>query len=182
MAIIREARAADADAIAAVHVETWHNTYAGIIPDRVLLGLSARREAGYWQHALRRPAGRFLVMAAENAAGAVVGYASGGSTRSGELPYDGEVYTLYVLPDYQGCGIGRQLLSALFARMVAAGFGSAVIWVLAENPSRFFYQAMGGTWVAVRDERFCGVMLSEMAYGWSNLACAVAPSSPRAAG
>lgn len=182
MTLIREARAADAGSIASVHVETWHSTYAGIIPDRVLLDMSARREASYWQHALHRPGGRFLVVVAEDAAGSVVGYGSGGSTRNGQLPYDGEVYTLYVLPEYQSCGIGRQLLSGLFARMADAGFDSAVIWVLAENPSRFFYQAMGGTWVAVRDERYCGVMLSEMAYAWPDLARTVAPSGPRAAG
>ena len=40
---IRKATARDANAIARVHVDTWRDTYAGIIPDRILLRMSHRR-------------------------------------------------------------------------------------------------------------------------------------------
>ena len=51
--------------------------------------------------------------------------------------------------------------------------GSALIWVLAENPARFFYQAMGGTLIAKREEKLWGVSLHEMAYGLSDLKTAI---------
>ena len=89
--------------------------------------------------------------------------------RPTNLPYDGEVYTLYVLPDHQGAGNGRRLLGALFSALSAAGCRSALVWVLAENPARFFYEAMGGTLIATREEPFHGVVLSECAYGWPDL-------------
>ena len=85
------------------------------------------------------------------------------------LSYDGEVYTLYVLPDHQGAGHGRGLLGALFSALSAAGCRSALVWVLAENPARFFYEAMGGTLIATREEPFHGVVLSECSYGWPDL-------------
>ena len=57
--------------------------------------------------------------------------------------------------------------------LATKGLDSALIWVLAENPARFFYQAMGGTLIAKRQERLWGVPLDEMAYGWSNLQTAI---------
>ena len=40
MVRIRPARLSDASTIADIQVETWRDTYAGLIPDRTLLGLS----------------------------------------------------------------------------------------------------------------------------------------------
>ena len=46
---------------------------------------------------------------------------------------------------------------------------SAVIWVLANNPSRFFYEAVGGKLISVKDVELWNVLLKEYSYGWSNL-------------
>jgi ribosomal protein S18 acetylase RimI-like enzyme len=74
-----------------------------------------------------------------------------------------------VAPDWQGRGIGRLLLEGLLARLHEGGLGEAVVWVLGANPSRFFYEALGGRRVAERKERFAGVDLEEAAYAWSDL-------------
>ena len=110
-----------------------------------------------------------ITRVAEGADACVVGFANGGHARPTNLPYDGEGYTLYVLPEHQGAGNGRRLLGALLSALSAAGCRSALVWVLAENPSRFFYEAMGGTLIATREEPFHGVVLSECAYGWPDL-------------
>ena len=80
---------------------------------------------------------------------------------------------LYVHPNFQGQAVGRSLLAKLFRVLATKGLDSALIWVLAENPARFFYEAMGGTLIAGREERLWGVPLREMAYGWSDLKTAV---------
>ena len=52
---IRRARPDDAAAIARVHVESWRSTYAGLLPERLLLKLSnAQHEARWWRHVLGR--------------------------------------------------------------------------------------------------------------------------------
>ena len=61
------------------------------------------------------------------------------------------------------------LLGALLSALSAAGCWSALVWVLAENPARFFYEAMVGTLIATREEPFHGVILNECAYGWPDL-------------
>ena len=41
-----------------------------------------------------------------------------------------------------------------------------LLWVLASNPARQFYEAMGGRVVGVKSERFGDTILKEIAYGW----------------
>src|SRR3546814_2185047 len=71
--------------------------------------------------------------------------------------------SLYVQPDHQGQGIGRRLLNGLFQALRKQRYDSATIWVLDANPSRYFYEAMGGRPVAERDEALWGVVMHEAA-------------------
>jgi ribosomal protein S18 acetylase RimI-like enzyme len=166
---IRDARQADAEEIAGVQVDSWRTTYPGLVPDRVLVHMSRRRQAIEWAVALAEPRVRHAVMVAEWDGAGVVGFGSCGPARRTGLSHTGEVYTLYVLPEYQDRGIGRELLIAMFGALRVREMDSAMVWVLAENPSRFFYETMGGQRVAERDEKAWNVVLREAAYGWSDL-------------
>ena len=179
MAMIRPARVSDAGGIARVYVDTWRDTYAGLIPGPALIGLSYRRQTQIWAEELALPASGQVVVIANDAVSGIVGFGSCGKMRDDALPYKGEVFTLYVLPDFQDQGIGRRLLRRLFATLSARGMDSAVIWVLEANPARFFYQTMGGKLTAVREQRFWGVDLREWAYGWTALRTTFAPSGKR---
>lgn len=170
---IRPARLADAPGIAGVHVETWRASYAGIIGDRYLVGLDDCTQTLQWRREImsRASGGGVLVAEVSGRGGSeVVGFGSYGRRRSVALPYAGEIYTLYVAVDWQGVGIGQRLLGGLFERMVKAGCESAFLWVLSENPSRFFYEAQAGRPVAQRQEAFDGSLLDETAYAWPDLA------------
>jgi ribosomal protein S18 acetylase RimI-like enzyme len=163
---IRAAGLDDAGPIARLDVETWQATYAGILGTPYLAALTpGRREAG-WGNLLRRDAASVKV--AVTAAGDVVGFGSCGASR-GEPNFTGEVFTLYVAPDWQNQGIGRSLLLALFDRLIAQGYRSAVIWVLHENPARFFYQRLGGKEVRRKLLPFNGSPVAASGYGWPDL-------------
>jgi len=170
MVTIRRARLGDAAAIARVEIETWRETYAGVLPDKALLGMSERRKTATWRAAIAGSKSGARVLVAECSGEGVVGFGSCGPARPSSLRHDGEVFTLYLLPDFQGRGVGRALLGALFASLAGAGMHSALIWVLDVNPSRFFYQAMGGAPVARRNEHLWGTAVRAMAYGWDDLA------------
>lgn len=156
----------DADAIARVHVETWRTTYAGMLPDDMLVRMSAEGQARMWRRMLREGE---TVLVAEDPTAGIIGFSSYGPNRGGRGDFSGEIYTLYVLPDHQERGLGRGLLGALFAALQREGHNSALIWVLADNPTRFFYEAMGGRCVAAREARMWGTKVSELAYGWDNI-------------
>jgi ribosomal protein S18 acetylase RimI-like enzyme len=182
---VREATPMDAGEIARVHVETWQSAYAGLVPDGYLAGLSVGRLEGWWRELLGRRKGETVLVALDEA-GEIVGFGSCGRVREpregatapgvgggrggrADSGWRGEIYTLYVHPDAQEQGHGRALLVALMEELAAKGFVDAGLWMLAGNPTRFFYERMGGQAQAEREERFAGVWLPEVAYVWPDL-------------
>jgi ribosomal protein S18 acetylase RimI-like enzyme len=163
---IRPARLSDARGIARLDVETWRATYAGVLSASYLVGLSERRrEAGWRGVILREPRD---VRVAVDSTGAIRGFGSCGPNR-GDRFFAGEVFTLYVATDWQNEGIGRRLLIALFRRLVAARRYSAILWVLRDNPSRFFYERLGARQVSRRSLAVGGMAVDAIAYGWRDL-------------
>jgi ribosomal protein S18 acetylase RimI-like enzyme len=163
---IRAARPGDARSIARLDVETWRATYAGILAAPYLVGLSAERRQQGWANVIAREPRDVRV--AVDADGNILGFGSCGSSR-GEPGFAGEVFTLYVAPDWQNRGIGRRLLLALFARLVAQGHRSAIIWVLRQNPGRFFYHRLGGSQARQKMLPFAGTRVDAAGYGWRDL-------------
>lgn len=170
MTYIRRAIATDGPGLAHVHVQSWRTTYRGIVPDTVLDNLSEARRRTWWQDVLTQRSETNVVFVAVNHAGEVVGFASGGPMREGTAGYDAELYAIYLLQAAQGKGIGRRLTCALARALGAQGFKSLCVWVLAANPAYAFYEALGGTSVETRQIEIGGESLSEIAYGWPDLA------------
>ena len=162
---VRPSLESEARRLAEIYVETWRTTYAGMLPDHVLLRMSVDQQAGRWRGYLSRQSDRETILTAEAVGAGAIGFGSAGPARraSGTT---GEVYTLYVLPDWQGQGAGRELLLTMFSHMRSASFTEALIWVVAANPSRFFYEAMGGQRTVERIEKMWGVELPEIGYRW----------------
>ncbi len=161
---IRPGNAADAEGIAQVHVETWRDTYRGILPARVLSAQTYARRLALWRQTLSRDAER-LVLVAESGR-QIVGFATSGRNRSPAVPFTAEMYTLYVLEDWQGEGIGHALFGQSRALLARDGHRNLLTWVLTENPSVGFYEWLGGISVAERDERFGLAVLRQRGYGW----------------
>ena len=163
---VRPSSPREARSLAEIYVETWRTTYAGMLPDNVLLRMSVDQQEKRWRGTLRAQGGGEVVLTAEAVGHGAVGFGSAGPARR-TGPHVGEVYTLYVLPDWHGQGAGRELLLSLFSHLRTTGFSEALVWVVAANPSRFFYEAMGGQRTVERVERLWGVDLPEIGYRWS---------------
>jgi GNAT superfamily N-acetyltransferase len=170
---IRQAGIADAPALGRIYTETWQTTYAGLLPDHVLLAMNKRDQSLRWQRQIERSGGPNILRVAEiegpGGNADVVGFGTAGAARAKDRTM-GEVYTLYVLPDWQGHGVGRGLLCALFAELRGQGFARAVIWVVADNPARFFYERTGGRRTVERAERLWGADVRQIGYVWDDLA------------
>ena len=175
---IRPARPQDARQIGAVHVDAWRSAYPGILSDRTLAGMSAAQQAAYYAAMIRRDGGVFV--AVESGSGNVVGFGSvgqRGSSRGSPLA-DGEIHTLYVLDDWREMGIGRRLMLAGSLHLATAGCRSAFLWVLSDNPSRWFYQRLGGKRVADGSTRVGGRTLPQTAYAWDPIEILLAAHQP----
>ncbi len=166
---VRKARPADAAAVARIYVESWRDTYPLVLPARILRGMTVVGQSARWRNAIAL-AVREVVLVAEDEKGRILGMTSMGRARDIGVGYDAEVYTLYVDPLMTGRGVGRQLLAGAFAALSERGHTRCLIWAHAGNPARYFYEAMGGKPVAERTTAMMGIMVPEIAFGWSRLA------------
>lgn len=166
---IRTASPADAAGIARVHVESWRTTYPGLLPDEVLANLSYAHRAEYWRGVLSSGTSSALIYVAEDEDEEIVGFASGGVERSGQMGYEGELYAIYLLERVQRQGLGQRMVLAFTQGLLNAGYNSMLVWVLATNPARKFYERLGGGKVAEKETPMGGVPMVEVAYGWKNL-------------
>ncbi|HEY1542283.1 MAG TPA: GNAT family N-acetyltransferase [Xanthobacteraceae bacterium] len=161
---IRPARAADAKAVADTHDEAWRTAYQGIIPGRELERLITRRGANWWDGAIRKGSRISLLAFGDT----VAGYANYGRNRARSLRYDGEIYELYLRPEFQGLGFGRQLFMAARRDLMYKDMKSLVVWALSDNePAVEFYRALGGKAVARSSEKFGDKTLDKVAFGWN---------------
>lgn len=160
---IRRAEPGDAEAIAEVHRAAWQGAYAGIIPHRALTAMINRRGSQWWANAIRRAATVLVV----EIGGKVAGYTTVGRNRARELAQEGEIYELYLRPEYQGIGLGSRLFDAARAKLKSHGLKGLVVWALEENANALaFYVGAGGRDVAEGVEVFDQKAIRKVAFVW----------------
>lgn len=165
---LRRARIADAPAIARVYVESWRQTYRGLLPDDYLDGLRCDTFEKHWRRTLATRGWAFVAEHHDDDSGQgprVIGMASGGRARRDRVGA-GEIYVLYVDQFYQGQAVGRALFDACHLELATRGLSNLFVWVLADNPSREFYERLGGKVVDRAKLEVGGREVDEVAYYW----------------
>jgi len=80
-----------------------------------------------------------------------------GANRMPQLAYSGEIFELYLAPEYQGMGLGRRMFQAARGDLSAHGYHSFVVWALAGNERAVvFYEKLGGSVVRARPSDLAG--------------------------
>ena len=173
---IREAELPDAAAMARVSVDSYRAAHRDQIPEESLMQFTYEESERNWARAIRELSEsderQEYMYVAENESGNLIGVAMGGPERSHHSLYTGEIYFLYLLPEYHRQGIGRQLIISVVERLVEQDMDSLLIRVLQANaPARRFYEALGGLLVPEVEEQFeeRGAVLVRVAYGWRNV-------------
>jgi GNAT superfamily N-acetyltransferase len=129
---LRTATRDDLDGIVEVFLACWQESYAGVLPDRLVAAMSPERADEIWTAALDR---------SQTLVGEV-----GGSVRGVTRFGDDTVHSLYVCPSAQGGGLGARLLAAAESGLSSAGVTRAFLWVFRDNlPSIAFYRRRGWT-------------------------------------
>ena len=106
---------------------------------------------------------------AADAPAEVVGFVTSGRARGQSALADGEIETLYVLDDWRDRGLGRRLMQAAADHLADLGCQSVFLWVLRDNPSRWFYAALGGRPAQDGTVSVAGQTIAQTAYVWSPL-------------
>ena len=163
---IRCARLDDVPALAWVRSASWRHAYRGIIPDRVL-ARTAEADTPRMRRAVADRRFGQSVWVAHDPDGTVFGYAWSGAQLDRRLaPFLGEIYELYLHPAWQRRGIGRRLLVHAIWDLVGRGQNPVMLWVLAENTARDFYESCGAVLLGQRPIELGGRRTTKLAYGW----------------
>lgn len=145
--IIRDAVAADLPAVRSLLVETWHATYDGIYGwQRVAEITNALHSLENLSAQLDRDGEAFLVALVDDQIVAT-------SSARRERDRAALLTRLYVLPTYQGVGIGRTLLHVTLAHFPLAPVARLEV-ELQNEPAIAFYERMG--FFLQRSARFDG--------------------------
>jgi ribosomal protein S18 acetylase RimI-like enzyme len=171
MLILRPATPSDADDIGRVHVQVWRETYPGIVPQKVLDGMSVEQRTNRWRKVIaNQPAEQFFWIAQDGED--LVGFCGGGPAREPELAQPAEIYMINILKAAHRKGVGRALMRHAAQSLIERGHTSAGLWVFVENHNaRAFYRYLGGIETNIRqDVDFDGEKRPEMAVHWIDLA------------
>ena len=169
--MLRIATLDDVPGIARVHVDSWRTTYAGLMPDSILANISLERRTQNMERFIRSQPENAITYVVEES-DAIVGFAQCGPNRDLEIDgaYTGELYGIYLLIEWQGKGLGKQLVQAVSRFLVSHRVESMIVWALASNqPACGFYKALGGVFVREREIDIQGHAMIEASYGWKDL-------------
>jgi ribosomal protein S18 acetylase RimI-like enzyme len=140
---IREAKQADAEAIASLHAASWRTAYRGALSDAYLDGPIEVERFEVWRSRFTNPAKNQFVSVAESRQ-QLVGFvcAYGGQDEKWGTFLD----NLHVAPQLKRQGVGARLMGELASWSSTKYPGQGVyLWVLQSNlAAQRFYERMGG--------------------------------------
>lgn len=117
-----------------VHWKCWQEVYPGLVSQEYLSKLTLEKceeKAFLWRDN--------ILVAKEGER--VIGFVGFGN-HGPEEPDTGEVFALYVLPEYHGTGVGRQLMDAALEKL--ASYPHICLWLVKGNARALrFYEKCG---------------------------------------
>ncbi len=141
-----------------IYEQSWKYAYKGLIPDDYLESIPE----GKWASTPDR-AGMYTLVTEENG---LVGTSSFCRSRWKNHPDDGEIVSIYFLPEYIGRGYGSELFTAAEKELHDLGFEHILLWVLEDNTrARKFYERHGYAATGeVLDDNIGGKDIREIMY------------------
>lgn len=160
---------ADAEPLAEVQLQSFHDTYKQILPDSYLDKMDKEDIKDTFVDRIQDPDKHLVVAKVKDA---VIGYGYFTEQRMPELPYSAEIIEFYVHPDFHGQGIGKKLFRHIVKILSGMAHHSFNVWVLAANRNACrFYEDMGGQklieggihWPGIKGKTF-----NAACYYWTN--------------
>lgn len=133
----------DREGRAFVHYQAWRETYPGLMPEEVLAGHTLERCRKLANDRRFSNSGNTFVALDREDGDRVVGFAALSHHARDFVSVEdaGEIVALYVLRDFQGLGLGKDLLEHCLARLPRSRIA---LFVLRGNEKAIgFYQHMG---------------------------------------
>lgn len=134
---LRAPAPADVEELAALHIGTWRETYAHVVPDSHYTPELLEQRRSLWTRVTSQAPTNSTWAVAERD-GRIIGFAGAGRPLDVDPPAGRQLYVLYLERGAHGGGAGQALLDSVL------GEGPAFLWVAEDNPrSRAFYRRNG---------------------------------------
>jgi len=160
---IRRADVNDARILGEIHSQSWKVAYKGIVPDSVLDNINADKRQKYFEKALSEKGEEDTLIFKDDKA---VGFMCIGKCRDEDKDDTyGEIWGMYLLPEYWNQGIGTYLINYGLNELKSRNYKKATLWVLEENiNARKFYEKIGFKHDGTIKEIDLGKKLNELRY------------------
>ncbi|MGG5461131.1 N-acetyltransferase family protein [Clostridium sp. B9] len=160
---IRYAYISDAKDLAKIHSNSWKVSYKGIIPDEILDNFNIEKKQRYFERVIKDGLEENAVILSNNE---VIGFICIGKCRDTDKTDSyGEVWGIYLLPEYFGRGVGTKLINWGLGELRNRGYKKVTLWVLEDNiKARKFYEKVGFKHDGTIKEINIGKSLNEYRY------------------
>lgn len=178
--VTRKAEPGDAPAMARINVATWRDSYGKFLPRQLMEELScSQKQTEIEDFFARWEENQAVALIAEDKNGEMMAFIMAGKNHHQNLGYTGEIYNLHVAPAFQSQGIGRYLAYRVSQVFRQRNWNTMMVRALAENPSRRFYEKLGGRVIAQDVDEYRGFTAPVIAYGWNELPISFRNLCPR---
>ena len=134
---IRAPREDDVEVLASLHVATWKETYAHLLPADYFSAAVLEQRRRQWTWIVQNVSAEWRAAVAETDAG-LVGFALASPADGEDAPRPTVLNMLYVLRSHHGTGIGQALLDDVL------GTRPGFLWVAQDNArAQAFYRRNG---------------------------------------
>jgi len=160
---IRYAHNSDAKVLGEIHARSWKVAYKNIVPDSILDNISADNRQKFFEKALLEKFEEDALIYVDNKA---VGLMAIGKCRDKDQDITcGEIWGIYLLPEYWNKGIGTYFINWGLNELKSRNYRKVTLWVLEENlNARKFYENIGFRHDGTVQEIVIGKKLYEYRY------------------
>jgi 3-deoxy-manno-octulosonate cytidylyltransferase (CMP-KDO synthetase) len=163
----RWANVADILQAAKVYVRTSQISYQGLLPNEFLNSLSEAKEEREFRKRLFDK--KYQMFVAESSAGEIIGYADVEIIPYLPTGFNAKLSSIYVLPEFQRKGIGRELFNLVVSELKISGVNSLLLEALEISPFKSFYEKLGGELVGFSYHKLAEQDFKTLVYGWKDL-------------
>lgn len=161
---IRYASVEDAAVLGKIHSASWKKAYKNIIPDDILNNITPEKRTLDFKKALSKGFEEDALIFNEDHL--PLGLICFGKSRDKDLDSShGEIWGIYLLPEYWNQGVGSKLIHWGISELRRRNYKKAVLWVLEDNIiGRRFYEKNGFIFDGTSKEIIIGKPLIELRY------------------
>jgi ribosomal protein S18 acetylase RimI-like enzyme len=158
---IRKATKVDLPGIASLHIQSWRNAYAEVLPKEFLGDPIEREFTRYWHNIDIGDEDVVMVAEDDDLLGFIAVWCL-------PTPY---IDNLHVKPSLHSKGIGSTLLISAAEELLARGHKTAYLWVFTSNQKAVrFYERLGGVTTGNTPQNIFDYSIPSLKIEWMDLA------------